>query len=360
VKIKNVSIIGLGLIGGSLAKALRKSGLPLVINAFDKDDVLDLAIKENVIDNRLRNVQDSLKSDLIFLCLPIKPSLEVFDELIPGLDGNILTDVCSVKLIFQEHWEKLNNGNGFYIGGHPMTGKEKAGFINSDPLLFENTTYILTEDISDNALFTDFRKIIESLGANILYIPAKQHDVIAASVSHLPQLTAVALVNTASLKTENYNFLDLAAGGFRDMTRIASSDFEIWESIIDTNRKQILTALEKFSFEIEKLINWISNNKLDVIKRYFEEARKNRDEIPRNTKGFLNPVYDIFIFVEDKPGMISKISTVLYENGINIKDIELLKIREGTGGTFRLSFESDEEAGHAKKLIENLGFKISD
>ncbi len=360
MRIKSISIIGLGLIGGSIAKALRNSGLQIEINAFDRDDTLNTAISENVIDKKLSGYEDALNSDLIFLCLPIKSALDVFMQLVPKLGNNILTDVCSVKLVFQEHWEKLNTGKGIYIGGHPMTGKEKAGYRNSDPLLFENTTYILTQDLKNRPELEDFRKIIEALGANILYIPPKQHDVIAASVSHLPQLTAVALVNTASLKTENYNFLDLAAGGFRDMTRIASSDFAIWESIISTNRKQILTALEKFSFEIDKLIKWISGNKIPELANYFSEARKNRDEIPQNTKGFLTPVYDIFIFVEDKPGMISKISTALYENGINIKDIELLKIREGTGGTFRLSFESSEEASKAKAVIKETGFKVSE
>ena len=286
MKINTIAIIGLGLIGGSIAKAIRNSGLQVKLNAYDKPETLELALSEKIIDKKLDTVEEALDSDLIFLCLPINPSLDIFERLVPKLDGNILTDVCSVKLIFQEKWEKLNTGKGLYIGGHPMTGKEKAGYRNSDPLLFENTTYILTEDLTDNDELKDFRKIIESLGANILFIPAKQHDVIAASVSHLPQLTAVALVNTASLKTENYNFLDLAAGGFRDMTRIASSDFEIWESIISTNRKQILTALEKFSFEIDKLIKWISENKILRLAEYFSEARKNRDEIPQTQRVF--------------------------------------------------------------------------
>ncbi len=360
MEINKIAILGLGLIGGSIAKALRKSDLRLEIYAYDTDETLELATSESVIDKKLSRIDDALESDLIFLCLPIDASLQVFKKLAPQLNGNILTDVCSVKLVFQEEWDKLNNGKGKYIGGHPMTGKEKAGYSNSDPLLFENTTYIVTENLVGNKELNSFRQIIETLGANILYIPAKQHDVIAASVSHLPQLSAVALVNTAALKTDNYNFLDLAAGGFRDMTRIASSDFKIWESIISTNRKQIITALEKFSFEIDKLIKWISDNKISNLENYFDEARRARDEIPQNTKGFLTPIYDIFIFVEDKPGMISKISTALYENGINIKDIELLKIREGSGGTFRLSFESAEEADTAKKLISNLGFRIGD
>ncbi len=239
-----------------------------------------------------------------------------------------------------------------------MSGKELGGFDNSDPLLFENAVYIVTEDLKQKSQYKDFRKIIELLGANILYIPAKQHDVIAASVSHLPQLLAVTLVNTAGLKTNDYNFLDLAAGGFRDMTRIASSDFNIWDSVINRNKNQILTALDEFEYELKNVKNWISNKDITSLAEYFSLARERRDEIPKNSKGFLTPVHDVFIFVKDEPGVISKISTKLYEANINIKDIELLKIREGNGGTFRLSFSSKEIAESAKLLLGDLGFKF--
>lgn len=253
MKIKNVSIIGLGLIGGSIAKALKKSDVDIHISAFDKANVLDKAINDNVVDERLKNVEASLNSDLIFLCTPVDISISIFDSIADKLSPNtILTDVCGVKFPLQKIWEAKGNG-GKYIGGHPMTGKEIGGYENSDPLLFENCVYILSEDLNGNEALTDFREIIELLGANILHIPPKQHDLIAASVSHLPQMVSVALVNTASLKTDYYNFLDLAAGGFRDMTRIASSDFNIWKPVIKENKNEILTAIEKFQFELDKL-----------------------------------------------------------------------------------------------------------
>ncbi len=357
-QIRNISIIGLGLIGGSIAKALKSKNRNFNISAFDKREVLNKAKDENIIDNIFASPHEAIETDLIFLCLPLEINLDVFKQLIPELqDETIITDVSGVKLVFKNEWDK-HKRKGTYIGGHPMTGKEVGGYINSDPLLFENSVYIVTEDLSLEK-YSAFREIIELLGANILHIPPKQHDVIAASVSHLPQLLSVALVNTASLKTDNYNFLDLAAGGFRDMTRIASSDFNIWESVIDKNKNQILTALDKFSFELNKINKWIAGNNFEQLNKYFLSAAESRDEIPQNTKGFLTPVYDIFIFVKDEPGVISKISTKLFEAGINIKDIELLKIREGTGGTFRLSFESKNIARQAKIILSDLGFKFS-
>lgn len=359
MEIKNISIIGLGLIGGSIAKAIKKSSYNFVVSAFDKPEVLSKAFNENIINSKLNSIEESLNSDLIFLCLPVAKSLEVFDNIAPKLRENtILTDVCSVKNVFKEKWDKIKS-NGIYIGGHPMTGKEKGGFDNSDSLLFENSVYILTENENDNPLFADLQKIITSFGSNILHIPAKQHDVISASISHLPQLVSVALVNAASLKTDSYNFLDLAAGGFRDMTRIASSDFTIWESIIANNKSQILTALDKFLYDLSLLSNYITNDNYKAIESYFENARIHRDEVPQKTKGFLHPLFDLFVFVTDNPGAISKISTALFEAEINIKDMELLKIREGAGGTFRLSFESSEIVEKASNILKNIGFETA-
>lgn len=344
------------MIGGSIAKALKNSKQKYYISAFDISNSVKTALNERIIDNVLISIDDALSSDLIIISLPVGDSIKIFEKLAPRLKENtILTDVCSVKNVFKEKWESIES-KGHYIGGHPMTGKEHGGYENSDPLLFENALYIFTDIIDDTGLHSEFLKVIESLGPNILHIPAKQHDVIAASVSHLPQLVSVALVNAASLKTDDYNFLDLAAGGFRDMTRIASSNFNIWESIISTNKDQILTAIEKFSYDLEVLKNWIANDEYDKISEYFESARENRDEIPKNKKGFLSPLYDLFIFISDEPGAVSKISTALYEENINIKDIELLKIREGSGGTFRVSFETQSDLWAASEILNLKGF----
>jgi len=358
--INHISIIGLGLIGGSIAKAIKNSDENYLITAYDKDQVLENALTENVINKKLQSIDEAGEADLIFLCLPIETNLEVFKKLAPKIsDKTIISDVSGIKLPFQREWEKLDS-KGYYIGGHPMTGKEIGGYENSDPLLFENSVYIVTENLKKNSYFENFKQVLELLGVNILFIPAKQHDVIAASVSHLPQLLAVTLVNTASLKTDEYNFLDLAAGGFRDLTRIASSEYDIWDQVIKQNKDQIITAIDEFSYELHSLKKWIEKDKTKKISTYFENARKSRDEIPKNSKGFLNPLHEIFIFVKDEPGVISKISTKLFEENINIKDIELLKIREGNGGTFRLSFETKKIAESAKSVLSDIGFKFNE
>jgi len=356
--IQSCAIIGLGLIGGSIAKSIKKNKPEIEISAFDFDDVLDAAKSLNIIDKKLSKINEVLASELIIIALPVDESLKVFRELSKILKPNqILTDVCSVKNSFHKLWEQ-SNSEGIYIGMHPMSGKEKGGFENSDELLFENCILVVTDNLQNDTRKKEFAEFISYLGANILEIPAKQHDIIAASVSHLPQLVSIALVNTAALKTDNYHFLDLAAGGFRDMTRIASSDFSIWESIINENQNEILIALEKFAAEIEEMKENIKKKDYKLLKQKFNEANISRNEIPTNTKGFLTPLFNIYIFVKDEAGVLSKITTALFDKGINIKDIELLKIREGLGGNFRLSFASQKNADRAAEIISEIGFEV--
>jgi prephenate dehydrogenase len=355
----NISIIGLGLIGGSIAKGLKRSNDQIKILAYDKVEVIQKAVSDGVIDSGLNSIEESIHSDIIFLCLPIESSLEAFDKLLPLIKENtIVTDVCGLKGVLEEK-RKNTKCKGIYIGGHPMTGKEKGGYENSDPLLFENAVYILSDSQKGNSRTKDLTDIIKLLGARIIFLNPYVHDKVVANVSHIPQLLAVVLVNSASKKSNEINNLDFAAGGFRDMTRIASSDFNIWESVLKLNKNEILHALSGLQNEIDDIRRYLINDSIEKLKEKFISASVIRDEIPKNTKGFMSPLYDVYVFVNDKPGMISKISTALFNAGINIKDIELLKIREGAGGNFRIAFESDNDAQKAKIILKEIGFIIN-
>ncbi|MBL1213607.1 MAG: prephenate dehydrogenase/arogenate dehydrogenase family protein [Ignavibacteriae bacterium] len=357
---QKIAIIGLGLIGGSIAKALKQSDLKFEISGFDKKRVADQAINEKVIDKKLNVIEEALEHDVIFVCLPVTKSIEVIEQLAPVLHNNtILTDVCSIKGKIKDVVEK-SGCKALYIGGHPMTGKEKGGYENSDPLLFENSTYIINDDVKDNPKAVPFFNLIKSMGAKIYFVDADLHDRIVANVSHLPQMLSVALVNNISLNVDGIKYTDFAAGGFRDMTRIASSDFNVWESIIDINKNKIIDSIDNFQSYLSNIKKKIIYSEFLSLAEEFENARFNRDEIPKDTKGFLTPLHDLFVFVSDVPGIISKISTALFEKRINIKDIELLKIREGTGGTFRLSFDNENDVKEAKVILEGIGFETKE
>lgn len=362
-----ISILGLGLIGGSLAKALKNSNKEIEITGFDIDFVSDKALELKIIDKKINTISESLNSEIIFLCLPTDLSIEYFKVLAPQLkEQQIISDVCGVKGIFEDEWKKImasiptigGNSSGFYIGGHPMTGKEKGGLENSDPLLFENSLYLISEKAKDFPVISSFTDLMRLLGSRIRFIDPYLHDKIIAYVSHLPQVVAVSLVNSLP-ENEKFNYPDFAAGGFRDLTRIASSDFDVWEPVFYYNKKEIISGIEKFITKLELLKNFIDKGDIKSLKDEFISSKRKRENIPSSVKGFINPVYDIFIYAEDKPGSLFRLTEILFKNSINIKDIELLKVREGTGGTFRISFETDDNASKAKELLVSSGFRLA-
>ncbi len=354
---KSISIIGLGLIGGSIAKAVKNSNASVEISAYDTSSACDLALSEGVIDNKLDSIEDCLNSELILLSAPVEASVDIIKQLAPMMsEENVLTDVCGIKGHLNDVWSELGS-RGVYIGAHPMTGKESGGYVNSDPLLFENAIYIISSLAPKGEHLDKFISFVKMLGARVVFLNPYQHDEVIAYVSHMPQLLSVSLINTVA-KSNDINYMDFAGGGFRDMTRIASSSFDIWESVIKFNKNKIELALDNLIEELKQIKSDVQNFSVEELSEKFETSRRKRDEIPMNAKGFLNPLYDIFVFVKDEPGVISQISSTLFDHKINIKDIELLKIREGTGGTFRLSFESESDALNARKLLSSIGFSI--
>lgn len=236
-----------------------------------------------------------------------------------------------------------------------MAGGEGRGVRWADPFLFENAVYVFTPSrpLPSDAM-KELGNTIERIGAKILFLSPSMHDRVAAAVSHLPQMLAVTLMNmVAGHQEDSPFFLKLAAGGFRDMTRIASSPYDMWESVIETNRPEILTFMDEFIRSLERMKQHMIDGEL---KKQFQESARHRLSIPKDTKGFLKPHHDLLVRVEDKPGIIASISGALAAEGINIKDIEILKVREGDAGTLRLSFESPDARRGAKASLEKIGF----
>jgi prephenate dehydrogenase len=243
-----------------------------------------------------------------------------------------------------------------------MAGSEHSGVSHAEALLFENATYVLCPPggLSESAFTAQYAGVIalfESTGARLLVLEAAQHDRIAAAVSHLPQLLAVLLMNFAAEKNEEDEaYLRLAAGGFRDLTRIASSPFIIWRDILIANQGHLLDVMAQFAVHFQKMRNRLIEEDLLDLQQSFQTARSSRQSIPKNTKGFLHPLSDVFVYVEDHPGALLGIVQALYEAELNIKDIELLKMREGTGGTFRLGFKDNGVAKAAVSALQERAY----
>ncbi len=356
---RKISILGVGLIGGSLALAWKHAKADIHITGFASPETLEKAKRRGAVDSLAASVQDAVRdADLVVLASPVSNILATIPTISGHLKaGALVTDVGGVKAAITERAAEEFSDDVYFIGGHPMAGSEREGIEAADPFLFQNAVYVLCPQPNlPDGLFRQFASLIDCTGARILLLQPDVHDRIAAAVSHLPQMLAVALINMVGNENENDSrFLQLAAGGFRDLTRIASSPFGMWSDILETNTEFIKKAIDQFIELFQEYKENLDSEKLPAIDRAFQKARRLRDSIPRDTKGFLRPLVDVFVQVEDRPGVISEISTALYRDNINIKDIELLKIREGTGGTFRLSFESESIADRAVAIINSVG-----
>ncbi len=358
---RTIAIHSVGLLGGSIGLALMKSGFTGRIIGLSSLANIEKALELGCIDegypyDQLENVLQ--KCDILFLCSPITVICETIEALGKHtLPKNlIITDVGSTKSTIAETAAKTLPNHVHFIGGHPMAGSEKSGPAGSDPYLFQNAIYVLTpltpepEDI-DREFARFLRKY---LGCRDIFLKPDIHDIIAGTVSHVPHLLAVALVNLAQeIENKNPGTMQLAAGGFRDLTRIASAPFKMWHDVFLTNKKVIGPLLNDC---IRTLTVMKENLDADTLEQSFTAAAETRTKIPIHHKGFITPLHEILVIAKDQPGVIAAISSTLSGHDINIKDIEVIKIREGEGGTIKLGFESDEIAQSAIKVLNARGF----
>lgn len=358
----NITIIGLGVIGGSLGLAIKQNQSRISVTGYDRRESVFKALRKGAIDIGASSISSAVHdADIVFLCTPVATIIELLPLISVGVKKNaIITDVGSTKMNIVTAARRHFKKNGIFIGGHPMAGSEGKGIDHADPLLFQNATYVLCADTKQRKKIAVLTSLLHSIGARVLFLSAREHDEVAAAISHLPQLIAVAIMNLIGGKNaKNPAFLQLAAGGFRDITRIASSPYDMWNDILSANSKQIRSIVSQFSrilIQYEKDLR--SSQRRSAFARRFRYAKTTRDVIPRNSKGFLHPLFDIFVSAEDKPGALAHMTTALFKAGINIKDIELLKIRDGRGGTFRLSFQSKTESTKAAYILEQTKIKV--
>ena len=239
MKQKKIGFIGLGLIGGSIAKAIRRYYPDYEIVAFDKNrETLALATQESIINVACTSIDDNFRGcNYIFLCAPVAFNTAYLKQMMPYLhDDMILTDVGSVKTPIHDEIIRLGLED-YFIGGHPMAGSEKSGFANSKPILIENAYFVLTPSAKVAKKKVDaYASFVESLRALPIVLDYHEHDIVTGTISHLPHIIAASLVNfVRDTDTKDELMKTLAAGGFKDITRIASSSPTMWEHICAQN-----------------------------------------------------------------------------------------------------------------------------
>lgn len=294
----------------------------------------------------------------MFLCAPISRILAQLPDVIEHVpEGCVITDVGSTKRALVQRAEEVGRTDVHFVGGHPMAGSEKSGVGAADPFLFENALYVITpaQGVPDEPVDA-LIQLVRAIGARPMRMDAETHDRVAAAVSHLPQMMATTLVSLVGRLNEADGLpLQMAAGGFRDLTRIASSPFAMWRDICQTNSAPIRDMLNAY---IDALT--VVRDKIDQesLADDFAYANEIRSAIPKDSKGFLHPLYEVLLVVEDKPGIIGDVATRLAQAQINIEDIEVLKVREGEGGTIRMGFGKKADAEASVQLLGDVGYQV--
>ncbi len=351
------AIVGVGLMGGSLALALKSAGLARHVVGISRPETVESAIRLGVIDDG--GGYDELEAlvrpaRVVFLCTPIGRIVELLPRVASAAEpGTLVSDVGARRGRGAVDGRVARPGVDF-IGGHPMAGSEQSGVAAADPFLYQNAMYALTPLAStDDDLVQSFASGLGALGARVIRLSPDTHDRVAAAISHLPQLLALALTELVADRNDvEPAHLQMAAGGFRDMTRIASSPYGMWEDILATNAGPVREAIGEF----RELLATIERD-LDDMGGHFERANATRAAIPEDAKGFLSPLCDVLVRCNDEPGVLAAISGGLAAHDVNIMDIELLKVREGEGGTFRMAFRDEATAERAIVLLNEAGFR---
>lgn len=354
--------IGLGLIGGSIAKSLKENIKDVSIYAYDTNmDSLMLAKEEHIADRILDKIDASFSEcDILFLCAPVScndENLLLLKQYLPA--DCILTDVGSVKTGIHKQISALGL-NHLFIGGHPMAGSERYGYANSKAKLLENAYYILTPsaEVSSDKIEL-YKELICKIGALPLILSCEQHDYVTAAVSHLPHVVASSLVNLVRDSDSTDGIMKMiAAGGFKDITRIASSSAHMWQQICLTNTENISVLLGDYIEALSKIKAQIDAKCEPEIYDFFDSARIYRDSFIEASSGPIKKVFSIQIDIADEPGALASIATMLAVNSINIKNIGIAHNREAAEGVLNIEFYSENSMESAVSILTNHGYII--
>ncbi|WP_339203253.1 prephenate dehydrogenase [Paenibacillus sp. FSL K6-3182] len=358
-----VAIFGVGLIGGSIALCFKGKPNITVIGHSNRPSQVEKYMQRGVVDFATTSMQEAAEqADFIFVCVPVG-NIEEYIEKLSAFKlkpGCIITDAGSTKASVMACAKSLDFGQATFIGGHPMAGSERTGVEAASSHLYENAFYVLTPD--ENTPEAAVKRLVDLLShtkANIVKVDAKEHDEIAGAISHLPHIIAVSLVNQVRGYNENNMLYEsLAAGGFRDITRIASSDSIIWRDILINNRKVLLELLRDWSKETDKFVSMLESSDGDAIAEAFETAGQFRSKMPERRKGMIHSAFDCYVDIPDHPGIIGKITSELGNSLINLSNIHIIESREDVPGVLRLSFRSQEYLDQAVIVLTAKGYDV--
>lgn len=357
-----VTIIGLGLIGGSIAKALKeRCGIKHIIGIDFNQDALEQALQGGIISLGAKDIIPEIaQSDVVFICTPVGKTVEWIQRIIPIVGANcIITDAGSTKSQLIDSIEQIP-GRFRFVGGHPMAGSERSGYGASKSHLFENAYYILTpcaksapEDVET------LTSVVGGFGSIPIELSPQLHDKVTGAISHVPHIISAALVNMVADTDSPEGYMQkLAAGGFKDITRISSANPEMWHNICFSNQDAVMEMLDNYIQILNTFKAYIfEKNDADVY-RFFNNAKGYRDAMASKITGLIPGTYELVIDVVDKPGIIGEVATLLGKHGINIKNLNITNSREFEGGVMIISLPDTLSLQKAQQILLAYNYKV--
>lgn len=401
---KRIALVGFGLLAGSIASALKQAKRPTVIRAVSSPTTLKRARELELADEFFEYAQVeewSRDCDLILLCGPILHILKTIDALSHvkwvkeaalsnGASNGaacLVSDIGSTKVEICRAGSKLPAPFKF-VGSHPMAGSEKRTCEYNDPAIFENAYwFVCPPEGTAESVYAPLLELVKFLGASAVVFPPEHHDRTMAWVSHMPQMLSSTLAASIPDRLLSHNYQHYAGRAFRDMTRIAASGWAMWHDIAVTNRDETVRALTEVRDGVNTTIE--AMQKLDVVKdgrpaggsfdatrgsvaggkcadrsdsleEIFKAGNEGRASLFAPGRNAAAAFFEITVPLKDKPGALLSVLQPLAEEGLNIRDIELMKVRENVAGTLLIAFKTEDEAARAVKLLRYLGYEVKE
>ena len=387
-----ITMVGFGLLASSIAAAIKQAKLPTVIRAVSSPSTLKRARELELADEFFEYDETekwAKDSDLILLCAPIIHILKMIDALgkvswAGASDRKIVvSDIGSTKVEICKAGMRLPAPFRF-VGSHPMAGSEKRTCEYNDPAIFENAYwFVCPPEGTDESVYAPLLEMIRFLGANPVVFPPEHHDRTMAWVSHMPQMLSSTLAGNLPERLLAHNYQHFAGRAFRDMTRIAASGWGMWHDIAVTNRDETTRALCEVRDGLTKTImamkglnvvkdgkpasgnfendeNSVAADNSQALADIFKAGNDGRASLFAPGRNNTNSFYEITVQLKDKPGALLSVMHPLAEEGINIRDIELMKVRENVAGTLLLAFKTEDEAARAVKTLQYLEYEVKE
>lgn len=361
---RHVHVVGLGLIGASVAAGLSgaENDRHYRLTGWDRRqerrrEALDQQLVEDVFPpDRLQDTVDG-----VLLAVPVPQMVNVAKKVVSSSrHPRFMTDTGSTKSWVCDRMEAILPTSVTFVGAHPMAGSEQSGPGAADPLLFENAICVVTSSKTSDGARRSVVDLWQDLGGHVVEMTPVRHDRAVAYISHLPHFVAGSLLQ--AVRQEDESLVDqafgLAAGGFRDMTRVAMGDPGLWRDIFQTNASEVRRSLDAFQRVVGRAKALLEDEDWEGFTRWLREAGEAREALPEKTKGLLGRLYDLRIMAPDEPGILAEVTGLLAEHAVNITDIEVLRVREGEVGTIKLGFRRPEERSRARDILEEQADRV--